>query len=111
MPKVRFISSLHSELAHVPAEGSISLNKEVEIRKGETLFKAARVNGIPIGSSCRGDCVCGWCKVEIVLGMENLSQPKECEKKLMKSGGYEENERAACGARVLGDVTVTTGYW
>ena len=64
MPKVRFVS----------------LNKVVEIKKGETLFKAARVNGVPIGSSCRGDCVCGWCKVEILDGIENLSQPKECGK-------------------------------
>ena len=95
MPKVRFIP----------------LNKEVEIRNGETLFKAARVHGIPIGSSCRGDCVCGWCKVEIVKGMENLSEPEECEKKLMTTGNYSVNERVACGSRVFGDVSITTGYW
>jgi len=95
MPKVRFIP----------------LHKEIEIKKGETLFKAARVHGIPIGSSCRGDCVCGWCKVEVVAGMENLSQPKECEKKLMKSGNYEKNERVACSAKVYGDVSIRTGYW
>ena len=95
MPKVRFVP----------------LNKEVEIKNGETLFKAARVNGIPIGSSCRGDCVCGWCKVEIVAGMENLSEPEDCEKKLMKTGNYGKSERVACNARVFGDVSITTGYW
>lgn len=95
MPKVRFIP----------------LNKTIEIRKGESIFKAARVNGIPLGSSCRGDCVCGWCKVEIVEGMENLSSPEECEKKLMKSGGYGKRERVACRTRVFGDVSITTGYW
>ncbi len=89
----------------------VSLNRAVELKTGETLFKAARVNGIPLGSSCRGDCICGWCKVEIVDGMENLSSPDECEKKLMKSGSYEKNERVACGARVYGDVAITTGYW
>lgn len=89
----------------------VPFNKVIELKAGETLFKAARVNGIPIGSSCRGDCVCGWCKVEIVKGMENLSSPQECEKKLMKSGGYEKSERVACGARVYGEVSITTGYW
>ncbi len=95
MPKVRFIP----------------LSKVVEIRNGETLFKAARVNGVPLGSSCRGDCVCGWCKVEIVEGMNNLSEPTECEIKLMSKGNYAENERVACSTRVYGDVSIATGYW
>jgi ferredoxin len=95
----------------MPRVKFVPLDKEVEIRKGETLFKAARVNGIPLGSSCRGDCVCGWCKVEIVAGMENLSQPDECEMKLMKNGNYGKHERVACNTRVFGDVSVTTGYW
>ncbi len=95
MPKVRFVP----------------LNKVVEIKNGETLFKAARVNGIPLGSSCRGDCVCGWCKVEVVSGMENLSKPEECEKRLMASGNYGERERVACSACVFGDVSISTGYW
>ena len=89
----------------------VPLNKVVELKTGETLFKAARVNGIPLGSSCRGDCVCGWCKVEIVDGIENLSIPEECEKRLMKSGNYGRNERVACSTRVFGDVSITTGYW
>lgn len=95
MPKVKFVP----------------LNREVEIKNGETLFKAARVNGVPIGSSCRGDCVCGWCKVEVVAGIENLSQPEDCEKKLMKTRDYGKSERVACSARVFGDVSITTGYW
>ncbi|HEY9166276.1 MAG TPA: 2Fe-2S iron-sulfur cluster-binding protein [Candidatus Kryptonia bacterium] len=95
MPKVKFVP----------------LNTTVELKNGETLFKAARVHGIPIGSSCRGDCVCGWCKVEILEGMENLSEPGACEKKLMETRNYAHNERVACSARVLGDVSITTGYW
>ncbi len=95
MPKVRFVP----------------LDREVEIKKGETLFKAARVNGIPLGSSCRGDCVCGWCKVEIVDGMQNLSEPEECERHLMRIGNYHMNERVACSTRVFGDVSISTGYW
>ncbi len=95
----------------MPKVNFVPLNKVIELKTGETLFKAARVNGIPIGSSCRGDCVCGWCKVEIVEGMENLSLPGECEMKLMKSGSYEKNERVACRAKVYGDVSITTGYW
>ena len=95
----------------MPKVNFVPLNKVVEIRLGETIFKAARVNGIPLGSSCRGDCVCGWCKVEIVSGMQNLSPPGDCEEKLIKSGNYDKNERVACGTRVYGDVSITTGYW
>lgn len=95
----------------MPRVKFVPLGREVEVKRGETLFKAARVNGIPIGSSCRGDCVCGWCKVEVVDGMENLSQPSECENKLMTRGNYGENDRVACRSRVFGDVSITTGYW
>lgn len=95
----------------MPKVNFVPLRRVVEIKKGETLFKAARVNGIPLGSSCRGDCVCGWCKVEIVEGMENLSQPGECEMKLMKTGNYGKRERVACSTHVFGDVSITTGYW
>ncbi|MCL5020829.1 MAG: (2Fe-2S)-binding protein [Bacteroidetes bacterium] len=103
MPKVSFILS-GTEVEH-------PLRKEVEIKKGETLFKAARVNSIPLGSSCRGDCICGWCKVEILEGTQNLSEPGDCERRLMLSGDYQENERVACRTRVFGDVSITTGYW
>lgn len=95
----------------MPRVKFVPLNREVEIKRGETLFKAARVNGIPLGSSCRGDCVCGWCKVEIVEGMDHLSQPSECEKKLMTRGNYGKKDRVACRTRVFGDVSITTGYW
>ncbi len=95
----------------MPRVKFVPLGKVVELRIGETLFKAARVNGIPIGSSCRGDCVCGWCRVEVIEGMENLSTPEACERKLMESRQYEEGERVACSTRVFGDVSITTGYW
>ena len=89
----------------------LPLGKTVELKSGETLFKAARVNGVPLGSSCRGDGICGWCRVEIVSGNENLSRPEKAELKLRDSAGFLENERLACGTRVYGDVVITTGYW
>ena len=95
MPKVRFRP----------------LGKEREVRAGATLLSAANQAQVPIGQSCSGDGICGWCRVHVLEGKENLSPPTELEKKLMKTYSFSEDERSACLAKVRGDVTVTTSYW
>lgn len=87
------------------------LNKTREIRAGATILAAANQCAVPIGQSCMGDGICGWCRVTILTGGEHLAPPGDLEKHLMKEKGFAHNERAACLARVKGDVTVTTAYW
>jgi ferredoxin len=43
--------------------------------------------------------------------MDRLAPPSPLEADLMRKKEFAGNERAACLARVLGDVTVTTTYW
>ncbi len=87
------------------------LNKSKEIRAGATILAAANQCAVPIGQSCMGDGICGWCRVTILKGADHMAPPGELEKHLMHEKGFAPDERAACLARVTGDVTVTTPYW
>ena len=95
MPVVRFMPS----------------GKERAIRAGATILAAANQAEMPIGQSCSGDGICGWCRVTLLAGAENMLPPGPLEKKLMKEKEFAGNERAACLAKVNGDVTITTTYW
>ena len=44
-------------------------------------------------------------------GAENLAPPGSFEQRLMRDKEFKPNERAACLARIQGDVTITTTYW
>ncbi|HUI64838.1 MAG TPA: 2Fe-2S iron-sulfur cluster-binding protein [Bacteroidota bacterium] len=87
------------------------LGRSKEIRAGATIIAAANQADVPIGQSCNGDGVCGWCRVRVLQGMHHLLPPTPLEVKLMNACGFAENERAACLAKVTGEVTVTTSYW
>lgn len=87
------------------------LGKEREIRDGATILAAANQADVPIGQSCSGDGICGWCRVSIVEGKEHVLPPTSLEKKLMKEKEFGPDERAACLAKVRGDVAITTTYW
>ncbi len=87
------------------------LNRSREIPVGATILAAANHCGVPIGQSCSGDGICGWCRVTIVSGAENLFPPSDREQHLIQEKQFEPDERAACLARVKGNLTVTTSYW
>ena len=89
----------------------VPLGKTKEVRDGVTIIAAANRADVPIGQSCNGDGICGWCRVKVLKGMENLTPPSALERKLMSACAFGPDERAACMARVSGDVAVTTGYW
>jgi ferredoxin len=87
------------------------LGKELEIVSGATILAAANRCQAPIAQSCAGDGACGWCRVSVLDGAEHLSPAGELEQKLMKEKNFKRSERAACLARIHGDVTITTTYW
>ena len=88
-----------------------ALQKEQDVRLGSTILSAANSAGVPLGQSCDGEGICGWCRVSILGGMENLSPPTVLEDMLRSSLGFAPEERAACLARVRGDVVIKTTYW
>ena len=95
MPKVEFVPS----------------GKTRDMKSGATILAAANQVNLPIGQSCDGEGVCGWCRVTIIRGLDQLAPPTDLEKKLMTACSFGANERAACLAKVRGDITVTTTYW
>jgi ferredoxin len=86
--------------------------RAVRAAPGTSLMEAARQAGLPLGSSCDGEGACGWCRVTVVeVGAAALSAPDERERALLEKIDAAPEERIACQARVLGPVTITTGYW
>ena len=84
----------------------VRLNLVTDVKADETLLDAARRAGAPLGNSCGGVGVCSRCKVQVVEGAENLSEPTRLESTRVSGG-----ERLACQAVVRGDCAITTTYW
>jgi adenylate cyclase len=85
--------------------------RELLLPSGINLLEAARVAGLPMGSSCEGRAVCGWCKVTILAGRDELNPIGDEERTLLRRIAAADGDRIACQARALGEVTVTTSYW
>lgn len=81
---------------------------------GATLMEATRQAGLPLGSSCDGRAVCGWCRVVVLRGSDRLEPPALEERQLLERIGAGAGERIACQARPRGGggaVSITTTYW
>lgn len=87
------------------------LQRSICIPAGATLLSAANRAGVPIGQSCSGDGICGWCRLTIVRRLENIAPPSPLERRLQQQKLFEANERAASLAVVCGDVVVSATYW
>jgi ferredoxin len=87
-------------------------NKEVVTATGANLREKALQNGIDLYTikgkliNCGGYGQCGTCIVEIVAGMENLSEKTEFEQRKLKR--KPDNYRLACQTLVNGSVSVKT---
>lgn len=83
----------------------------IEVAAGQNLMNALLTAGVPVASSCRGDGVCGKCRVKILSGNLNLSKQTDLEFVLKERHGLLTTERVSCQVSVLDDVTVDTAYW
>ncbi|MBU0486185.1 MAG: DUF4445 domain-containing protein [Proteobacteria bacterium] len=76
--------------------------REVEIRTGESLIKAARAAGIHINASCGGAGVCGKCRIIVEKGdVEGGRSDK------LSQEDYDAGYRQACITTISGDTTVS----
>lgn len=96
MPKIRFLKNE---------------SRVLEVEAGVTLMKALLEAGIPVASSCDGDGVCGKCRMQVIDGAANLSQPTELELFLHERHKLKANERISCQSQVLGDIKINATYW
>jgi ferredoxin len=106
MPKVIFVNE----------------KRELEVVEGANLRKEARAAGIEVHGAvesyvnCRGNGMCGTCRVLVKKGMENLNKKTLRERvnlsahpvSLLAAIGHENEMRLACQVSVHGDCTVET---
>ena len=83
----------------------------IHLQSGTNLMDALIQSGLPVASSCRGDGICGKCKVRILKGPDNLSPMEELEMQTQEKQGVESQHRLSCQAQVLEDITIDTDYW
>lgn len=96
------------EVATVRCEPS---GREIRVVQQTNLLDAVLQTGLGLGQSCDGIALCGFCRVQVIEGLENLSPMGEEERKILASQRAGDNERLACCAQVGGPVTITTDYW
>jgi len=85
--------------------------REAVVVHDTTLLDAVVQTGLGLGQSCDGVALCGFCRVRILEGAENLGPMASEEKKVLASMHADDDERLACCATVKGPVTLTTTYW
>ena len=80
----------------------------VNVPVGSRVIDISEQVGASLIYGCRkGDC--GKCKMKVLDGWENLSEPSEIEAGVLKKISAGEDIRLACQAQVLGDIKITAG--
>ncbi|MBK7760806.1 MAG: (2Fe-2S)-binding protein [Deltaproteobacteria bacterium] len=77
---------------------------------GQTLFDALRAGGVPVGSACRGEGVCGRCALW-VQSDSPLPPPSELERLALRAARAKDGQRLACQLYPQGALTARASYW
>ena len=74
----------------------------VEAKEGDSLVLASGRGAYPIATGC-SDGSCATCRVEVLEGVDSLSQADEFEMKTKENNGVDTSLRLGCQAAVLGE--------
>lgn len=77
----------------------------ITVPVGTRVIEVSEKVGSGITYGCR-ECDCGNCLMQVVEGMENLSEPSVLEAEVLREVLAGRQDRLACQAQVLGSVTV-----
>jgi ferredoxin len=77
----------------------------ISVSRGTRIVEVAEKVGANIPFGCKEND-CGDCMIEVLEGANNLSIPSALEVNLLKQKFGKPNNRLACQAMVLGDVTI-----
>jgi len=92
MPRITFV---HSE------------GKSGEVPENVSVLEAAELLGFPLEHDCGGNASCSTCRVEVMVGGENLSEIDFEEQDLLdREALTEPYHRLSCQAKIFGDVMV-----
>ena len=81
------------------------------VAAGTTLWDAAKAQGLPVATACRGAALCARCGFVILDRPGALSEEASAETVAKRRGGVAVEQRLSCQTRIEGDVVVTTTYW
>lgn len=73
-------------------------SQEFELADGSNITQTCEQVGIPF--ACGYEGICGSCLIEVIEGMENLSEPTQAE---IDFFGEISKERLACQCKILKD--------
>jgi len=76
-----------------------------EVAAGTSILVSAIQNGLQLRHDCT-EAICGTDRVKILSGKEQLSEKSENEELTLEMMNAGPDDRLACVARVVGDVTV-----
>ena len=76
-----------------------------EVAAGTTILVSAVQNGLQLRHDCT-EAICGTDRVKILSGKEQLSEKTDNEELTLEMMNAGPDERLACVARIVGDVTV-----
>lgn len=78
----------------------------VQTHDGTSLLEVSLLNNIEHAHVCGGNGRCSTCRVRVLDGTENLTEPDSAESALLVRIAAEKDVRLACQARVRGDVRI-----
>jgi len=102
------LSNFDVNVATIRCEPS---GREVRVVHDSNLMDAILQTGLGLGQSCDGIALCGFCRVRVLDGIENLTPAGSEECAVLAAHHVGDDQRLACCARINGPVTVTTDYW
>jgi len=83
----------------------LDIDKTITVPVGTRVIEVSESAGSAILYGCR-ECDCGNCTMEVIEGMENLSDPSVLEERVLRENLAGRKDRLACQAQVLGRVSV-----
>jgi ferredoxin len=89
----------------MPKVTFMPVGQSFEVAAGTTILVSAIQNGLQLRHDCT-EAICGTDRVKILSGKEQLSEKDENEELTLEMMNAEPDDRLACVARIIGDVTV-----
>ena len=84
-----------------------SQGKRGEVPENISILEAAELLDFPLNHDCGGNASCSTCRVDVMVGDENLSEIDFEEQDLLDREALTEPfYRLSCQAKILGDVMV-----
>ncbi|HXV49185.1 MAG TPA: 2Fe-2S iron-sulfur cluster-binding protein [Candidatus Binatia bacterium] len=89
----------------MPIVTFMPVGQSFDVAQGTTILVAAIQNGLRLRHDCT-EAICGTDRVTIVAGKEHLSEKDDNEELTLEMMNSKPDDRLACVARIVGDVTV-----